>query len=84
MPGNDEIKIRAHQLWERAGRPSGRDHEFWSRAEQQLNEDLARFRRAFSALQGHDKEPERQGHAAPDNTSVTDDEPPNPDDSNPP
>lgn len=32
----EDIKRRAHELWEMAGRPEGRDEEFWSKAEQQV------------------------------------------------
>lgn len=39
-PSEQEIRERAHQLWERAGKPEGRDDEFWRAAEQELrNED---------------------------------------------
>lgn len=39
-PSEQEIRERAHQLWERAGKPEGRDDEFWQAAEQELrNED---------------------------------------------
>lgn len=32
----DEIKRRAHALWYEAGRPQGRDREFWEQAELQV------------------------------------------------
>ena len=32
----EEIRIRAHQLWEQAGRPEGREDEFWHQAEKEL------------------------------------------------
>ena len=35
-PSDEEIRIRAHQLWEQAGKPEGREHEFWQLAEQEL------------------------------------------------
>ena len=35
-PTEQEIKERAHDLWERAGKPEGRQDEFWYRAEQEL------------------------------------------------
>lgn len=39
-PSEQEIRERAHQLWERAGKPEGREEEFWHAAEQELrNED---------------------------------------------
>jgi 2,3-bisphosphoglycerate-independent phosphoglycerate mutase len=31
-----EVSARAHELWERAGPPSGRDQEFWFQAEDEL------------------------------------------------
>jgi len=33
----DAIAVRAYQLWESAGRPSGRDLEHWLQAEAELN-----------------------------------------------
>jgi len=35
-PSDEEIRIRAHQLWEQAGRPDVREREFWQLAEQEL------------------------------------------------
>jgi len=32
----DQIRIRAHHLWEIAGRPAGREREFWYEAERKL------------------------------------------------
>ncbi len=32
----DNIRHRAHALWEEAGRPEGRDEEFWHRAREEL------------------------------------------------
>ncbi len=40
-PGEDRIRMRAHQLWEAAGKPDGRDQEFWIEAERQLAEEVA-------------------------------------------
>lgn len=37
-PKDDQIRARAHQLWERAGKPEGRDEEFWHQAERELQE----------------------------------------------
>jgi hypothetical protein len=34
----EEIQTRAYQLWEEAGRPEGRDQEFWRQAERELTE----------------------------------------------
>jgi hypothetical protein len=39
-PTGKEIKNRAYQLWERAGKPEGKDEEFYHLAQQELrNED---------------------------------------------
>ena len=39
-PTEREIRERAHQIWEREGKPEGREDEFWKLAEQELrNED---------------------------------------------
>jgi len=37
-PSESEIRARAYELWERAGKPEGREDEFWQRAEQDLRE----------------------------------------------
>jgi len=36
MAAEHEIRIRSYLLWEAEGRPSGRDKEFWFRAQAQL------------------------------------------------
>jgi len=36
-PTEDSIRTRAHQLWELAGRPEGREDEFWREAERELS-----------------------------------------------
>jgi len=38
QPTDDKLRERAHQLWEQAGRPEGRQDEFWYQAEQELRE----------------------------------------------
>jgi hypothetical protein len=35
-PTEDQIRERAHEIWERNHRPDGRDEEFWRRAENEL------------------------------------------------
>jgi cell fate (sporulation/competence/biofilm development) regulator YlbF (YheA/YmcA/DUF963 family) len=35
-PSEDQIRKRAQELWERAGKPDGRDEEFWHQAEKEL------------------------------------------------
>jgi hypothetical protein len=34
----EQIRARAHELWEQNGRPSGRDLEFWLQAESEISE----------------------------------------------
>jgi hypothetical protein len=34
----EEIRARAHELWEQHGRPTGRDVEFWLQAESEFKE----------------------------------------------
>ena len=36
QPTDEQIRKRAHQLWELAGQPEGREHEFWYEAEREL------------------------------------------------
>ncbi|WP_139860946.1 DUF2934 domain-containing protein [Bradyrhizobium ivorense] len=37
---DEGVAARAYELWEKAGKPEGRDEEFWHLAEQELtNED---------------------------------------------
>lgn len=39
-PTEKEIKNRAYELWEKAGKPEGKDEEFYQLAQQELrNED---------------------------------------------
>lgn len=40
-PTEDQIRARAHELWEAAGRPEGQQDEFWHKAEQELSNDPA-------------------------------------------
>jgi hypothetical protein len=35
-PSNDEIEQRACELWEKEGRPPGRELEFWLNAEREV------------------------------------------------
>ncbi len=35
-PSEEQIRARAHQLWEAAGRPEDREQEFWYQAEREL------------------------------------------------
>jgi hypothetical protein len=36
---HQRTKARAHQLWEQAGKPQGRDEHFWFEAERQLKDE---------------------------------------------
>lgn len=36
---NDEVTRRAYELWDAAGRPSGRDLHFWCKAEEEMRTD---------------------------------------------
>ena len=38
-PSDEQIRERAHQLWEAAGSPEGREQEFWYQAEKELRGD---------------------------------------------
>jgi hypothetical protein len=40
-PTNEEIAFCAYLLWEKEGRPHGRDHVHWLQAEEQLLADFA-------------------------------------------
>jgi hypothetical protein len=35
-PTEEQIRVRAHELWEQAGKPAGREDEFWHQAEKEL------------------------------------------------
>jgi hypothetical protein len=37
-PTEDEIRIRAYDIWVEAGKPHGRHEEFWFQAEKELGE----------------------------------------------
>ncbi|OKO67286.1 DUF2934 domain-containing protein [Bradyrhizobium sp. NAS96.2] len=37
-PGQEEIRARARDLWEEAGRPPGRDLDFWLQAEREMTD----------------------------------------------
>lgn len=38
MARDERIRTRAWQLWDQAGRPEGRDEEFWLQAEIEIRE----------------------------------------------
>ena len=37
-PTEEQIRQRAHEIWERHHRPDGREDEFWHQAEKELQE----------------------------------------------
>lgn len=41
----EEIRTRAHELWEQQGHPAGRDVDFWLQAETELKRKLASSQR---------------------------------------
>jgi hypothetical protein len=40
-PEEEQIRVRAHALWELAGKPDGRDDEFWHEAEKEIKSEKA-------------------------------------------
>jgi Protein of unknown function (DUF2934) len=40
-PTKEQIIHRAYVLWEQAGKPEGRDQEFYHQAEKELNQGVA-------------------------------------------
>jgi hypothetical protein len=42
-PTEDEIRRRAHQIWDENHRPPGRDDEFWFRAERELHQAVGDY-----------------------------------------
>ena len=42
-----EIRVRAYELWEQAGSPTGRDEEFWLIAERELTTQKSPRRRSL-------------------------------------
>jgi hypothetical protein len=42
MEDDPAIRERAHQLWEKAGKPAGKEDHFWLEAERQFAEERIR------------------------------------------
>jgi hypothetical protein len=42
MVTEEEIRARAHELWQLAGEPEGKEHHFWIEAERELREQQIR------------------------------------------
>jgi len=38
-PHENDIRARAHALWEQDGSPEGQAHDYWYRAERELSEE---------------------------------------------
>jgi len=39
-PTEEQIRERAYVLWELAGKPEGREHEFWHEAEKVIEREM--------------------------------------------
>jgi hypothetical protein len=39
-PTEEQIPERAYVLWELAGKPEGREHEFWHEAEKEIKREV--------------------------------------------
>ncbi len=37
----ERIRLRAYEIWEREGRPYGRDQEHWAQAEREIGDEPA-------------------------------------------
>ncbi|MFD2237271.1 DUF2934 domain-containing protein [Aureimonas populi] len=46
VDNSEKIRDRAYFLWEKAGRPCGREHEFWAQAAQEIEGDVEAEREA--------------------------------------
>jgi hypothetical protein len=40
---HERIRQRAHEIWEREGRPDGREHEHWDRATKEITAEGDQF-----------------------------------------
>jgi hypothetical protein len=67
MADRDElIRQRAYDLWDRAGRPEGREAEHWHQAEREISDELggaSHGLREDKAAPYADEQPERTGQA---------------------
>lgn len=55
--GREElIRARAYELWERQGRPAGREGENWEQAEREIDSEASQF----SSQQANAGEPDRR------------------------
>jgi hypothetical protein len=65
IPRKQDVQLRSYQIWEREGRPQGRDQEHWFRAERELAAEKApaKSRAAKSTKQAATKAPKRTTRA---------------------
>jgi DUF2934 family protein len=50
-PTEEQIRQRAHELWEQNHRPDGRDYEFWHQAEKELNRGITPVEKSETFLE---------------------------------
>jgi hypothetical protein len=50
-PTEEQIRQRAHELWEQTHRPDGRDDEFWHQAEKELNQGITPVEKSETFLE---------------------------------
>lgn len=61
----DRIRVQAHRFWEEEGRPDGRAHEHWLRAEATLDGEGGSFRPVDAAEAPPEPMGDTQTHGAP-------------------
>jgi hypothetical protein len=50
-PTEKEIKNRAYELWEKAGRPEGKEGELWQQAEKELSQGITQDEKSETFLE---------------------------------
>lgn len=58
-----ELEVRSYHIWEREGRPQGRDWEHWFRAEAELNREGAPAKKAAASAQARKPRAKKAGTA---------------------
>ena len=48
-PKHEDIALRAYFIWEWAGKPQAREHEFWSQAEAELRSESQKLNETICA-----------------------------------
>ena len=61
----DRIRVQAHRFWEEEGRPDGRAHEHWQRAEAALDGEGGSFRPVDAAEAPPEPLGDTRTHGAP-------------------